>query len=494
MNNPLVSVFLSSYNHEEYIGEAIESILQQTFGDFELIISDDCSTDNSWDVINRYKDSRIIKIRNEHNQVSNLTLSKIKSFRGKYVAIHNSDDIWEPQKLEEQVTFLENNAEYAACFTEAEYIDEESKVYLLPDGHPYKNVFNVENRSREEWLHYFFFKGNCLCHPSILIRKELYEKYNLLENRRGLKQLPDFIIWIRLCLHQNIYVLSEKLIKFRLRRTGQENTSADRPEVRIRSQYEYYKVMETYSQIRDKSEFLKIFPEAQKYVVSEEININFALANMLLEGGSHSGWLLGLDLIFKELNIDDSRKQLLELYNFDVKSFGELVAKTDVFNENRYFRFLNSQLFIDIGDGNGIDGSNVINQKVYISNDNCFYISFDISSYEQINALRFDPTDTYIAMKLNRIKIDGEDIQWHSCNASQHGDERDIFYTNDPQYMLHTEIGRKGKVEIWGYVYELGDSVISKFCGELSRELAEIKGSRGYRFLEKLRAIKRKIL
>ena len=494
MNNPLVSVFLSSYNHEEYIGEAIESILKQTFGDFELIISDDCSTDNSWDVINRYKDSRIIKISNEHNQVSNLTLSKIKSFRGKYVAIHSSDDIWEPQKLEKQVAFLENNAEYAACFTEVEYIDEESKIYLLPDGHPYKNVFNVENRSREEWLHHFFFYGNCLCHPSILIRKESYEKYNLLANRWGLRQLPDFILWIRLCFHQNIYVLSEKLIKFRLRRTGQENTSADIPEVHIRSQYEYYKVMETYSQIRDKREFLKIFPEAKKYVVDGDININFALANMLLEGGSHSGWLLGLDLIFKELNIDDSRKQLLNLYNFDVKSFGKLVAKTDVFNENRYFRFLNSQLFIDIGDGNGIDGSNVINQRVYISGDNNFYVVFDTNNYDQVVGLRYDPTDTYISMKLDRVKIDGEDVMYQPCNTSHRDGEKEIFYTNDPQYMINIKSKNKGKIEIWGHVYALGNEAVSTACNELHRELAEIKGSRGYRFLEKLRAIKRKIL
>lgn len=494
MNNPLVSVFLSSYNHEEYIGEAIESILNQTFSDFELIISDDCSTDNSWDVINRYNDSRIIKIRNEHNQVSNLTQSKINSFRGKYVAIHSSDDVWETEKLERQVAFLENNPEYAACFTGVEYIDEEGKNYILPDGHPYKNVFKVENRSREEWLHYFFFRGNCLCHPSILIHRASYQKYNLLGNRMGLKQLPDFIIWIRLCLHENIFVLPEKLMKFRLRRTGQGNTSSDRPETHIRSQYEYYKVMETYSQITDEKEFLKIFPEAAKYVVGGDINIKFALAHMLLEGGSHSGWLLGLDLIFRELNIDASRKQLLELYNFDVKSFGELVAKTDVFDENRYFRFLNSQLFIDIGDGNGIDGSNVINQRVYISGDNNFYVVFDTSDYEQVVGLRYDPTDTYISMKLDRVTINGEEVMCQPCNTFHRDGEKEIFYTNDPQYMIYIQSKNIGKIEIWGHVYAFGNEAISTACSELHRELAEIKGSRGYRLLEKLRAIKHKIL
>lgn len=506
MGCPLVSVFLSSYNHEKYVGEAIESVLNQSFKDFELIISDDCSSDNSWSVINSYTDNRIVKIRNSCNQGANLTMEKIKSFKGKYVAIHHSDDVWKINKLEKQVEFLENHPEYGACFTMVEYVDENGNFYDLPDKHVYKGIFDVKNRSRYEWLNHFFFCGNCLCHPSVLIRKELYFKYNLLENRIGMRQLPDFIIWVRLCMHENIYVYPETLTKFRLRRKVQENTSADRPDTHIRSQYEYYKVMSVYAEICDSKQFLAVFPEAQKYVVDGEINIKFALANMLLEGGAYSGWLLGLDLIFKELNQDSSRNQLLRLYNFDVKAFGKLVADKDVFNVSRNFRYLNSQLFIDIGDGNGIDGKNVINQKIYLGGDNHFYASFDISGYETVQALRFDPTDTYISLKIDKVKIDGVDAGWEPCNICRHDDDKDVFYTKDPQYSISARLGTWHTVEIMGQVYESGECIIDKayqklnqayqelnqVYQDLNQELISIKHSRGYRLLENLRNIKRR--
>lgn len=507
MKEPLVTVLLTSYNHAKYLKEAIDSVLQQTFQDYELVICDDASEDASWEIIESYNDPRIVKIRHKYNYGYQL-IDTLDTFRGKYVAIHHSDDSWEPDKLEKQVGFLEMHPEYAACFTRVKYIDENSENYELPIGHAYRNIFDVENRTKEEWLHYFFFKGNCLCHPSILIRTDTYKEYSLLENKIGMFQVPDFQMWIKLCQNAEIYVYPEALTIFRLRRKVQENTSADRPDVHIRSQYEYYKVMSVYAEICDDKQFLAVFPEAQKYVVDGEINVKFALANMLLEGGAYSGWLLGLDLIFQELNQDSSRNQLLRLYNFDVKAFGKLVADKDVFDVSRNFRYLNSQLFIDIGDGNGIDGKNVINQKIYLGGDNHFYASYDISGYEKVNALRFDPTDTYIYLKIDKVKIDGVDVGWESCNICRHDDDKDVFYTKDPQYSISAGLGTWHTVEIMGQVYESGECIIdtayqelnqvyqdlNQVYQDLNQELISIKHSRGYRLLERLRGIKRRYL
>lgn len=487
----LVTVFLTSYNHEKYLKEAIDSVLNQTFQDFELFISDDGSSDGSWDIINSYDDPRIIKFRHEKNLGLQL-VDTVDRLKGKYIAIHHSDDMWELDKLAKQVAFMEEHTEYAGCFTKVRYIDENSQEYILPEGHCYRDVFEQKNRTKAQWLHQFFYKGNCLCHPSLLIRRDAYDNYKLLDGVYGLTQLPDFYMWVKLCLHENIYVYPEQLTKFRLRRGIQENTSADRPDVHIRSQYEYYKVMSVYAEICDDKQFLVVFPEAQKYVVDGEINVKFALANMLLEGGAYSGWLLGLDLIFRELNQDSSRNQLLRLYNFDVKAFGKLVADKDVFNVSRNFRYLNSQLFIDIGDGNGIDGKNVINQKIYLGGDNHFYASFDISEYETVQALRFDPTDTYISMKIDKVKIDGVDVEWEPCNICQHNGEREVFVTNDPQYAISVKEGAYHIVEIMGQVYERGECIIDKAYQNLNQEIVSIKDSRGYRLLENLRNIKKR--
>ena len=112
-DNPLVSVILTSFNHEKYLREAIDSVLNQTFTDFELIIWDDASSDNSWDVINEYTDHRIKAFRNEARKRAiwgiNKAISEVAI--GKYIAIHHSDDAWETEKLGKQVAFLEAHAE-----------------------------------------------------------------------------------------------------------------------------------------------------------------------------------------------------------------------------------------------------------------------------------------------------------------------------------------------------------------------------------------------
>lgn len=486
----MVTVFLTSYNHGKYLREAIESVLNQTFQDFELIICDDASEDNSWDIIEGYQDSRIIKIRHEYNYGYQL-IDELSGFRGKYVAIHHSDDAWEPDKLEKQVAFLESHAEYAACFTRVKFIDEDSMPYELPEGNFHKNGFAVENRSKEAWLNYFFFKGNCLCHPSLLIRREAYDNYDLLANKIGMLQMPDFMMWVRLCMEAEIYIYPEELTKFRLRRNVQENISADKPETHIRSQYDYYKVMRLFAQIVDKERFLQIFPQAEKYLINGKINIRYALANMLLDGGIYSGWLLGLDLLFKSLNNENSRKELRELYGFCVKEFGKLVAEKDVFNVRRNMRFLHTHLYIDIGDGKGINRENIIENNVYLRVDNTFYVSYDVSRYNKILALRFAPTDTCIFMKLEYVKLDGKTVDWKPCSSTLAREENgvDRFYTNDPQYNIEFEAGKINLVEICGRVYELGNEVVFPYLQEIQSELLCIKTSRSYGFIQAIKKI-----
>ena len=164
---PTVSVILTSFNHERYIREAIESVLSQTFTDFELIIWDDCSSDSSWGTINQYSDPRIKAFRNEANKGPvegvNRAISEIAS--GKYIAIHHSDDVWKSDKLDKQVAFLDSHLECGAVFTHVEIIDELNESVN-------NDWFNTSNKSRHEWLRQFFLRGNRLCHPSVLIEAQ----------------------------------------------------------------------------------------------------------------------------------------------------------------------------------------------------------------------------------------------------------------------------------------------------------------------------------
>ena len=178
---PKVSVLLSSYNHEKYVGEAIESVLGQTFSDLELIIFDDGSKDKSRDIISSYKDGRIRCFLREENRGPLVCLKEaLEVAVGEYVAIHHSDDVWAPDKLAKQVAFLDSHKEYAACFTWANFIDEEGESFEVPEGYFYKDVFRQENRSGAAWLRHLFDHSNCFCHPSLVIRREMYAKCSLL--------------------------------------------------------------------------------------------------------------------------------------------------------------------------------------------------------------------------------------------------------------------------------------------------------------------------
>ena len=232
---PKISVLLTSYNHSKYLRVAIDSVLNQTFQDFELIVWDDASTDNSWNIITSYTDPRIKALRSKSNSACSGCFPLIsRELTGDYIAIHHSDDIWEPSKLSEQFSFLNSNPGYAAVFTNVTPIGENGEVFA-DKNHDYFSIFDQPNRTRHSWLNRFFYIGNCLCNPSVLMRRKDFEESG--SYRYGLFQLGDFDLWVRLCLKHEIYVLPQRLTRFRIRQ-NEANASANKPENRIRCRFE----------------------------------------------------------------------------------------------------------------------------------------------------------------------------------------------------------------------------------------------------------------
>lgn len=324
-----VSVVLTSYNHAKYLKEAIDSVLEQTFSDFELIIWDDASTDESWHIITSYSDKRIKSFRNDVHKRAlwgmNKAISEIAA--GEYIAIHHSDDLWEPQKLEKQVAFLDSHPEIGAIFSNASIINENGKIFES-SSHIYHKIFDQPNRTRYAWLNHFFCQGNVLCHPSVLIRKTSFEDRQ--PYRYGLGLLADLDLWVRLCLKHDIFVMPEKLIRYRVRANGM-NASTD-PQVRIRRPFEFLQVLNNYKRIATPEELVKIFPMAEPYVKPEGFDLEFALGMVALELKPYQVTeLFGLNLLFEALN-DPRRAQILdELYGFANKDFVPLTVKHDVF-------------------------------------------------------------------------------------------------------------------------------------------------------------------
>lgn len=467
-----VTVWLTSYNHANYIEESIKSILQQTYKDFEFYIVDDCSQDNSWDIIQQYakQDTRIKAIKHKYNWGTSGLKLMIDDLEGQYIAIAHCDDVWKPEKLEKQLIILEEKSDIAACFTLVDIIDDDSNI-IQDVNHVYYSVFEQPNRSRTEWLRHFFYNGNCLCHPSVLIRKEAYSKYQLFAN--GLNGYPDFYSWIRLCKKAEIYIIQEKLTCFRTH-NDESNTSGENPESIIRITNEESFVFKEFLSLIDTHEILSVFPETEKYVVNHEMNEKFIMARLLIEGERKPQKYLGMNLLYELFQNKEAEEQIKRLYGYTQKDFNQEKQKYDIFDAIPQNRYMNAGLYFDFGDDNSEEGRYSIN--AYIKNSGEFQIKFDLSKYSTEvleRGVRLD-LDEGVFRKFQGITCKNADqtIPAQIFNGVREG-SWDMFYTTDPQYSI---MGLKNTIlEIHGKTEEIPQDQIERHLMELNQEILNLK-------------------
>ncbi len=215
MKLPAVSVIMATFNHASFVTESIESVLKQRDANFEFLIADDGSSDLTRDVIASIKDDRIRFFPNEQNRGACIVTNElIERARGEYIALINSDDCWSsPEKLAYQVRILRENPLVGACFGRANFVDEGGKE-INKGSVPSATIFDQENRSQGRWLRKFFEYGNCICHPTMLIRRACYGQLGMYNNR--LRQLPDYDMWVRLVRRYDIFISDLKLVNFRI--------------------------------------------------------------------------------------------------------------------------------------------------------------------------------------------------------------------------------------------------------------------------------------
>ncbi len=209
----MVSIILCTYNRAHTLKATIDSILAQTYTDFELVLVDDGSTDRTQELLAEYSDERIRSYVLEENSfycaAANFGLTKAK---GEYIAFATSDDTWKCNKLMLQIEYLEKRQECGACFTFANVINESGEE----NNEQFKmlsELFNMKFHSQKEWIQRFLFEGNCLCHPSAVVRREVMEAvgdYNLLYC-----QSADLDMWIRIARRCPIHVINQQLVNYR---------------------------------------------------------------------------------------------------------------------------------------------------------------------------------------------------------------------------------------------------------------------------------------
>lgn len=187
---------MSVYNGEKYLDEAIESILKQTYKDFEFIIINDGSTDRSLEIIKKYKnqDNRIVLISRENKGLISSLNEGIEKSNGKYVARMDADDISLPERFETQIEFMETNKD--VCGT---------NIQLFNDD----KIFKVWNYPEKDYEIKFM---TAFAHPTVIMRKEIFKslKYD------DCKDAEDYKLWCDIAIHNyKIGNLNKVLLKYR---------------------------------------------------------------------------------------------------------------------------------------------------------------------------------------------------------------------------------------------------------------------------------------
>lgn len=321
MEKPLVSVVMSCYNHAEFVGKAIESVLRQTYENIEFIIADDGSADNSVEVIKQYQDPRIHFTPFEKNTNFGTIDFAYECARGKYVATICSDDIWQETLIEKYVAFLEENEEYGACFCKPQIINEQEE--LLDD----LEVFKDGNRSKEEWFRLLYLKGNCICAPSMCVRRMILQQ--LLPIRFQFRQLQDYDLWMRLLQLSNIYIYPEKLVLYRKHDSGwNQNISAPTPDVVMRDVAERKYIMLDLMEKLDDTFFIQAFyNDLQLHPHEEGFSIECEKFGIMLMGVPVVPLDTALLYFYRHYDEKEFRESIENSYHISRKDFWNLAAR-----------------------------------------------------------------------------------------------------------------------------------------------------------------------
>ena len=203
--NELVSIIMPSYNTAKFISQTIESVLAQTYTNWELIIVDDCSTDNTDEVVKSFlSDNRIKYIKNEKNSGAAVSRNRaLREAKGKWIAFLDSDDLWLPEKLEKQISFMRKN-DYYFSYTNYIEINENS----VPNG---RRITGPKRVTRHDMYNYCWL--GCL---TVMYDAETIGLIQIAD----IKKNNDYAMWLKVSKKANCYLLDEVLAKYRKGRTG----------------------------------------------------------------------------------------------------------------------------------------------------------------------------------------------------------------------------------------------------------------------------------
>jgi glycosyltransferase involved in cell wall biosynthesis len=206
MTEPLVSVIIPTYNRAQFVAEAVQSVLSQTYRKIEIIVVDDGSTDNTREVLNQYS-GRIDYIYQNRSERSKARNEGFRRSRGDHISFLDSDDLWLPTKIEEQVQILNDKLDVGVVYTDVQFIDR--------NGDPYVGEICWDSPQRpvlyEDLMTHNVITGTT---SSVMVRRECLEKVGLFDE--SMNTCEDLDLYRRLAQYYTFHKIELPLVKFRI--------------------------------------------------------------------------------------------------------------------------------------------------------------------------------------------------------------------------------------------------------------------------------------
>ena len=327
MENLLLTVVMPVFNGQKYLREAIDSVLDQTFENFEFLIIDDGSTDDSVLIISTYKDPRIRLIENEINKgvafIRNIGLNEAK---GKYLAWLDCDDLIDPYKFQKQVLFLEENPTIGICGTWLERFNDGARKLSTTFINP-------------ELIKAALFFKPAVLNATTMFRMSMIKKENLFFDTR-LKVAEDYDFFLRSSYYFKIYNLPEKLYYYR----------ASESSIMKKFENKEDKMNEFYSIIYEKAfEMLNIIPSIEKFALHRKIGSTQIFYDFT-EMQNALNWLIFLKKQNSNVQLYNQDSFLLVLGNM----FYFLCKKSSVIGLKTFNFYLSNKIEFGIMEGDSV--------------------------------------------------------------------------------------------------------------------------------------------
>jgi len=268
-SQPLVSVIVPCYNHEAYVAECIQSVLNQSYPNIELIVLDDGSKDNSVEVIQKLRSSHPFIFEAQKNKGLSATLNKaITTYAtGKYIAIIASDDFWDIHKIKTQVNFMEKHPEMAMCCSNTAIVNQTSEIIGEFDAKSFRVPYNFSNIALGK---------SFVAAVTVLTKKEIYDSVGLFDETL---LIEDLDMWLRIADVYPIGFINEVTAFYRQHGSNTSSRLVAMTEARFRILDKWkhkgavYRKMKRNFELLALSELGKDFPnEAKKYLHVNPIN------------------------------------------------------------------------------------------------------------------------------------------------------------------------------------------------------------------------------